>query len=185
MSMIRRSPVVAIIVACAIFYGVRSQSLAPAPAPAGMDCVMAVSNATDCLTYVQAGSKAKVPDKNCCPEIASLVDNYPMCLCELLGGAASSYGISIDTARALKLPSVCHVTTPPVSTCSALGIPISSPSMAPGSSESPSSGGPELPAGSAPSSPPTSNHGNPCFNGIEFVLLASFSFIVAAVVGIF
>ncbi|KAG1365559.1 non-specific lipid transfer protein GPI-anchored 2 [Cocos nucifera] len=186
MSMIRRSPVIAIIVACAIFYGVRAQSLAPAPAPAGLDCMTAVLNTTDCLSYVEAGSKAKVPDKNCCPELASLVDNYPICLCELLSGAASSYGINISTARALNLPSVCHVTTPPLSACSALGVPITSPlspSMSPGSSASPASGGPELP-GSAPSSPPSSNHVNPCIRGIELVLLASFSFIIAFV-GIF
>ncbi|XP_008807342.1 non-specific lipid transfer protein GPI-anchored 2-like [Phoenix dactylifera] len=189
MSMVRRSPVIAIIVACTIFYGARAQS--PAPAPAGTECMTAVLNTTDCLSYVQAGSKAKVPDKACCPELASLVDNYPICLCELLGGAASSYGISIDSARALKLPSVCHVTTPPVSTCAALGIPVGSPmspSMAPGSG-SPSSGGPELPGGSTSSpiaSPPSGNHGSRCSRGIELLLAASFSFIVAiVVVGIF
>lgn len=183
MSMIRPSRVIAIIVACAILYGVRAQSPAPAPGP---DCVTALTNSADCLTYVQAGSNLSAPDKACCPEIASLVDNYPICLCELLGGAASSYGIMIDTARALKLPSICNVTTPPVSTCAVLGIPIASPmspSMAPGSEYPSTGGGPQLPAGSigSPASPPSGNHGNPCFRGIEIMLAASFSFIVAVV----
>jgi hypothetical protein len=49
--------------------------------------------------------------------VSGLVDSNPVCLCDLLSGAADSYGIAVDYARALALPGICRVATPPVSTC--------------------------------------------------------------------
>jgi hypothetical protein len=91
---------------------------APAPA-AAMDaaCLNSLLNMSDCLPYVQAGSATARPDAACCPELAGMVGSNPLCLCELLSGAADSYGIAVDYSRALALPGVCRVETPPVSTC--------------------------------------------------------------------
>uniref|UniRef100_A0A452ZDQ6 Bifunctional inhibitor/plant lipid transfer protein/seed storage helical domain-containing protein n=1 Tax=Aegilops tauschii subsp. strangulata TaxID=200361 RepID=A0A452ZDQ6_AEGTS len=93
---------------------------AAAPGPAGglsAACLNSLLNMSDCLPYVQAGSKARAPDKPCCPELAGMVGSNPVCLCELLSGAADSLGIAVDYARALALPGVCRVATPPITTC--------------------------------------------------------------------
>ena len=92
---------------------------ATAPSPGSNACFTALLNMSDCLTYVQDGSNQTKPDKGCCPELAGLVDSNPICLCQLLGNP-DSVGIKIDLNKALKLPSVCRVTTPPVSTCSGI-----------------------------------------------------------------
>lgn len=91
-------------------------SFGPAPSP-GPDCFTILLNLSDCLTYVQPGSNLTKPDKPCCPELANLVQSSPLCLCKLLGDPKST-GLNIDINRALKLPSVCAVSTPPVSLCS-------------------------------------------------------------------
>lgn len=101
-----------------------SSTAAPAPGPAGgMDsaCMNALLNMSDCLPFVEKGSSTRRPDAPCCPELAGLVGSNPVCLCALLAGAADSYGIAVDYARALALPGICRVSTPPVSTCA--GIP--------------------------------------------------------------
>jgi hypothetical protein len=92
---------------------------APGPSGGGVDsaCLNSLLNMSDCLTYVTKGSAARRPDAPCCPELAGMVDSNPVCLCELLSGAADSYGIAVDYARALALPGICRVATPPVSTC--------------------------------------------------------------------
>jgi hypothetical protein len=41
----------------------------------------------------------------------------PRCLCAVLGGGASSLGITINDTRALELPGACGVKTPPASQC--------------------------------------------------------------------
>ncbi|KAF6146498.1 hypothetical protein GIB67_037798 [Kingdonia uniflora] len=114
-------------------YSSVSAQEAPAPAPeAGLDCMTPLVNMSDCLTFVEAGSKLKTPDKGCCPAFAGLVESAPICLCQLLGNS-NSFGITLDMNKALSLPTVCKVQTPPVSLCPA-GVPAGSP-MA---SESPS-----------------------------------------------
>lgn len=86
-----------------------------APAPA-LDCFTYLLNLSDCLTFVEGGSNLTKPDPGCCPELANLVDTQPICLCQLLGDPGQ-VGISVDVNRALKLPSLCSVSTPPVSLC--------------------------------------------------------------------
>ncbi|XP_057431837.1 non-specific lipid transfer protein GPI-anchored 12-like [Lotus japonicus] len=135
-------------------HGMSAQSLAPesasAPSPAGVDCFTALTNVSDCLTFVEAGSNLTKPDKGCCPEFAGLIESNPICLCQLLG-KPDFVGIKINLNKAIKLPSVCGVDTPPVSTCSVIGVPVSLPpsseGLAPGGSatspsNAPSSGGP-------------------------------------------
>ncbi|EES19718.1 non-specific lipid transfer protein GPI-anchored 2 [Sorghum bicolor] len=146
-----------------------AQQPSPSPSPTaggGMDsaCMNSLLNMSDCLTYVTKGSTARRPDTPCCPELAGLVDSNPICLCELLSGAADSYGIAVDYARALALPGICRVATPPVSTCTALGYdvrvgPAAAPmsgSPSPMSGISPSGEGPQFPGTSPVASPPSS-----------------------------
>ncbi|OEL28439.1 hypothetical protein BAE44_0010540 [Dichanthelium oligosanthes] len=146
-----------------------SPAAAPGPASGGIDssCMNSLLNMSDCLTYVTKGSAARRPDKPCCPELAGLVDSNPVCLCELLSGAADSYGIAVDYARALALPGICRVATPPVSTCTAMGYdvrmgPAAAPmsgSPSPMSGMAPSGEGPQFPGTSPLASPPSStNH---------------------------
>ncbi|PON59191.1 Bifunctional inhibitor/plant lipid transfer protein/seed storage helical domain containing protein [Parasponia andersonii] len=116
-----------------------------APGPSGPDCTTLLLGMADCLSYVQLGSNLTKPDKPCCPELKSLVDNSPICLCELLANSDTS-GFQIDINRATKLPSVCKVDTPPPSTCALLGIPVGVPT----SSEGPSPSSGLSPAGSSP-----------------------------------
>ncbi|XP_042515107.1 non-specific lipid transfer protein GPI-anchored 2-like [Macadamia integrifolia] len=105
-----------------------------AAAPSG-DCMTSLLNMSDCLTYVETGSKLKTPDKACCPELAGLVDSNPICLCQLFGDT-SSYGFTLDKNKALGLPKVCKIITPSPSLCAEIGIPIGAPvaSEAPGAS---------------------------------------------------
>ncbi|CAM0954920.1 unnamed protein product [Alopecurus aequalis] len=167
-----------------------SAATAAAPAPAaGMDaaCLNSLLNMSDCLPYVQAGSTTRKPEAPCCPELAGMVDSNPVCLCELLSGAADSYGITVDYARALALPGVCRVATPPVSTCEALGYHVRglAPSSAPGMSPagSPSGDSPQFPGSSPIASPPApgANHAACRFPGL--VALAALPLAVAVAAG--
>ncbi|XXG50807.1 hypothetical protein AAC387_Pa02g4731 [Persea americana] len=98
-----------------------------APAPSS-DCLNALANMSACLTYVMAGSNQTVPDEGCCPALAGLVESNPICLCELFG-ESNSFGIDLDMAKAVNLPSVCKISTPPLSTCALLGIPVGAPGI--------------------------------------------------------
>ncbi|KAL5571282.1 hypothetical protein UlMin_020879 [Ulmus minor] len=95
--------------------GVLAHALASAPDSAN-DCLTLLTGMMDCLSYVQKGSNLTVPEKPCCPELKNVVDTNPICLCELLANGAN-YGLKIDLKRATKLPSVCKVDAPPLSTC--------------------------------------------------------------------
>ncbi|KAA8550100.1 hypothetical protein F0562_001784 [Nyssa sinensis] len=103
---------------------------AAAPSPS-LGCTTYLVNTSDCLTYVEAGSNLTKPDKGCCPELAGLVESHPICLCLLLGHT-DSIGIPIDLNKALKLPSVCDITTPPITLCSVAGYPIGAPKSSKG-----------------------------------------------------
>lgn len=99
-----------------------SMSMSPAGGPAtsgGMDCMTVLVNMSSCLTYVEQGSNFTKPDKECCPALAGLLDSNPICLCQLLGDPDKT-GVQIDVNRALKLPKICKLNTPPVSTCAGI-----------------------------------------------------------------
>ncbi|XP_059315026.1 non-specific lipid transfer protein GPI-anchored 2-like isoform X1 [Lycium ferocissimum] len=141
-----------------------SPSMAMSPAAAGpstsggMDCMTVLLNMSSCLTFVEQGSNLTKPDKECCPALAGLLDSNPICLCQLLGDP-DKVGIQIDVNRALKLPTMCSLETPPVSTCAALGIPVAAPTSgevpasSPGSSTTTSGEGPAASPGGFASSP--------------------------------
>ncbi|KAL3325337.1 hypothetical protein AABB24_039101, partial [Solanum stoloniferum] len=100
-----------------------SMSMSPAasgPATSGgMDCMTVLLNMSSCLTYVEQDSKLTKPDKECCPSFAGLLDSNPICLCQLLGNP-DKIGIQIDVNKALKLPNICKLETPPVSACAGI-----------------------------------------------------------------
>ncbi|XP_008451079.2 non-specific lipid transfer protein GPI-anchored 2 isoform X2 [Cucumis melo] len=123
--------ILALAVATMAIEGISGQ--APAPGPAGeVDCFTTLLNMSDCLSYVTAGSNDTKPNKQCCSELAGLVESSPKCLCELLSDP-DKVGLTIDVDRAMKLPSQCRVSTPPISLCSLLGFPVgSSPAPSPG-----------------------------------------------------
>ncbi|XP_073042023.1 non-specific lipid transfer protein GPI-anchored 11-like [Primulina eburnea] len=107
-----------------------------APSPS-LDCFSYIVNMSDCLSYVTPGSGVTEPDSGCCPELSHLVDTRPICLCELLSNP-DKLGISIDKNKAIMLPSVCRVNTPPLSACAGPSPPASS---TPGNQNN---GGPKL-----------------------------------------
>ncbi|XP_068664237.1 non-specific lipid transfer protein GPI-anchored 29-like [Aristolochia californica] len=108
-----------------------------APAPASQDCqTLAVNDLISCLDYVQPNSTAKAPAKDCCTGINEIFNSDPLCLCQLLLNS-SSLGLEFNKTRALALPTVCKLNTPPVSICYTLLPPASAPLGA----ESPESGG--------------------------------------------
>ncbi|KAK2388632.1 hypothetical protein QL285_062292 [Trifolium repens] len=118
-----------------------AQSPAPvtadAPVPAPDVCFTAITNMSDCLTFVD-------DERN----------------------SESIIGIKINVKKALKLPSLCKVTTPDISLCSAIGYPVSLPpsssaSVPPSSSASlpPSSSGDSMSPGM--SMTPTGSAGGP------------------------
>ncbi|XP_037419513.1 xylogen-like protein 11 isoform X3 [Triticum dicoccoides] len=116
------------------------KAAAPGPA-AGLSaaCLNSLLNMTDCLPYVQAGSKARAPEKPCCPELAGMV---------AAGFAALRVSIEVDL--------ICVDII-----LAAMGYNVRlgpSPAPAPGS-PSPMSPGdsPQYPAGPSPfASPPAS-----------------------------
>ncbi|KAL9391056.1 hypothetical protein Peur_014976 [Populus x canadensis] len=125
---------------------------ASGPIP-GNDCITAVANASDCLDYVTTGSNLTVPAKNCCPEIAALIDSNALCLCQLLSGdVAKQFGLSIDFGRAVKLPAVCKIANAPsVSLCSVAGFPVAAPASGPSTGLRPPVPAAESPGGLAAS----------------------------------
>ncbi|KAI6669704.1 hypothetical protein NL676_004589 [Syzygium grande] len=139
---------------------------APAPGPSA-DCISILVNMSDCLTYVETGSNVTVPDKACCPELAGMVENSPVCLCELIG-QNNSFGIDLDVNRALKLPSACDVVTPPLSLCAAVGVPISSQ-------------GPAAPVAGTPSTKKDSGASTPHGGLSTFVLAFGLKIVVLSI----
>ncbi|XP_040993325.1 non-specific lipid transfer protein GPI-anchored 2-like [Juglans microcarpa x Juglans regia] len=189
--MVTAKPGVAAMVAAALFfsafYNVSAQGPVPGPAqaeaPSGLGegpapsatagCFDVLLNMSDCLTYVEDGSKTTKPDKGCCPELAGLVDSNPICLCQLLAtNTTASFGIKINLKRALNLPSVCGVPTPPVSTCSVAGIDVP-PIGAPTSTEDSAT-----PGAQPPGAPSTGNNGN----GASSILGSAIPFTVGLVI---
>ncbi|KAJ6927687.1 non-specific lipid transfer protein GPI-anchored 2-like [Populus alba x Populus x berolinensis] len=124
---------------------------ASGPIP-GIDCITAVSNASDCLDYVTTGSNLTVPEKNCCPELAGLIESKPLCLCQLLSGdVAKQFGLSIDLGRAVNLPAVCKIANAPsASLCSVAGYPVAAPASGPSTGLPP-----PVPGTAAPASGPS------------------------------
>ncbi|XP_074572162.1 non-specific lipid transfer protein GPI-anchored 26-like [Curcuma longa] len=78
-------------------------------------CTSAIISLAPCLNYITGN--ASTPSSSCCSQLASIVRSQPACLCSVLNGGASSFGVTVDRTRALAMPGACKVQTPPVSQC--------------------------------------------------------------------
>ncbi|KAK6141352.1 hypothetical protein DH2020_024902 [Rehmannia glutinosa] len=88
-------------------------------------CKNTLMGLSPCLNYVTGNSSS--PSSSCCSQLSNVVQSQPQCLCLLMNGAASSYGININQTLALALPGVCNVQTPPLSRCNDVNAPTGSP----------------------------------------------------------
>ncbi|TVU41672.1 hypothetical protein EJB05_15212, partial [Eragrostis curvula] len=91
----------------------------------GGSCMTEMVSLAPCLGYM-SGNASK-PSSSCCSSLSAVVASNPRCLCMVLGGAASSLGVTINNTLALQLPAACDVKTPPPSQCKSVGVPVSSP----------------------------------------------------------
>ncbi|KAG6778154.1 hypothetical protein POTOM_018006 [Populus tomentosa] len=150
---------------------------ASGPIP-GIDCITAVSNASDCLEYVTTGSNLTVPDKNCCPELAGLIESRALCLCQLLSGdVAKQFGLSIDFGRAVNLPAVCKIANAPsASLCSVAGYPVAAPASGPSTGLPPPVPAAESPGGLAASPSAGENGAASSIAGSAFAVFGGLAF---------
>ncbi|CAA0828090.1 Bifunctional inhibitor/lipid-transfer protein/seed storage 2S albumin superfamily protein [Striga hermonthica] len=112
------------------------------------DCTMALVSLSPCVAYISGNSSA--PSAPCCSRLSGVVRSQPQCLCGLLKGGTSNFGILVNRTTALALPSACRVETPPVCQCDAVNGPAMS---APVPSGSPVDGPPEDPNPSSNTDP--------------------------------
>ncbi|XP_062188240.1 non-specific lipid transfer protein GPI-anchored 5-like [Phragmites australis] len=116
-------------------------------------CTLSIVSLSPCLSFTAGSTSA--PSAPCCSALASVVQGAPQCLCAVLGGGASSLGVTVNSTRALELPGKCKIQTPPVSQCNAVGAPVASPATPGAGSASPSAPAPTVEAPIAP--PPATN----------------------------
>ncbi|XP_024982059.1 non-specific lipid-transfer protein-like protein At5g64080 [Cynara cardunculus var. scolymus] len=145
------------------------------PAP---DCMTALYNVSDCLSFVQVGSNMTAPDKACCPEFAGLLESNPICLCDLIG---SSESFGVDLSRALMLPDACKLETPSISSCPAT--PTSAPEPSPTGEAPGSTAAGAVPNGGAAPGPVGSGTGGS--NGASSTTVHDLSTFVCLAVAIF
>lgn len=74
-------------------------------------CSSVMMTLSPCLDFI--GSKSPEPGFSCCTTLAGVVQTDPRCLCMVLDGTATSFGIAINHTRALELPGNCKVQAPP------------------------------------------------------------------------
>ncbi|GJT03879.1 bifunctional inhibitor/plant lipid transfer protein/seed storage helical domain-containing protein [Tanacetum coccineum] len=103
------------------------------PPTAAPDCLTALANVSDCLTFVQVGSNLTKPDKACCPEYAGLLESNPMCICGLIE-QLDQYGVDLN--RAFMINDACKLEVPSLDSCPAAPVSAPTPSSA---SEAPGS----------------------------------------------
>ncbi|KAL2463892.1 Bifunctional inhibitor/lipid-transfer protein/seed storage 2S albumin superfamily protein [Forsythia ovata] len=96
-----------------------------AGATAQSSCTSVLLSMTSCLSYISGSSTT--PSSSCCSALANVVKTQPECLCSIVNGGGSSFGVNINQTRAIGLPGACKVQTPPVSRCSSVNGPAMSP----------------------------------------------------------
>ncbi|KAG6530041.1 non-specific lipid transfer protein GPI-anchored 5-like [Zingiber officinale] len=116
--------------------------LGTAAAQSSAGCTSAIIGLAPCLNYITGNATA--PSPACCSQLATVVQSQPECLCSVLNGGGSSFGVTVNQTRALAMPGACKVQTPPVSECNAGA-----------KSPTPSPATPEAPADPAPATPST------------------------------
>ncbi|XP_055811827.1 non-specific lipid transfer protein GPI-anchored 5-like [Solanum dulcamara] len=107
-------------------------------------CTTALVSLSPCLNYVTGNTTT--PSSSCCSQLSRVVSSQPRCLCSVLNGGGSSFGISINQTLAVTLPSACNVQTPPVSRCNGgANGPAASPADSPPADSTKES--PDIPSG--------------------------------------
>ncbi|GFP92315.1 hypothetical protein PHJA_001375600 [Phtheirospermum japonicum] len=104
-------------------------------------CTMALASLSPCLNYIRGNSST--PSSSCCSRLSNVVQSNPQCLCALLKGGASNFGIAVNQTLALALPGACDVQTPPVSQCD--GVNNGPPNSGPAPADAPADEIPEDP----------------------------------------
>ncbi|KAG8100572.1 hypothetical protein GUJ93_ZPchr0013g36032 [Zizania palustris] len=127
----------------------------PGAAQGGSSCMTEIISLAPCLGYM-SGNSSTAPKSSCCTALSSVVTSKPECLCNVLGGGASSLGVAINSTRALELPAACNVKTPPASQCNTVGVPVPSPTAAPATPTTTTPAVPNVtPAGTGSKATPT------------------------------
>lgn len=93
------------VLATALWAGVSAQT----------GCNSAIISLSPCLSYIVGNSST--PSSACCTQLAGVVTNQAQCLCTVLNGGGSSFGLNLNQTQALALPGACNVQTPPLSQC--------------------------------------------------------------------
>ncbi|CAA7399159.1 unnamed protein product [Spirodela intermedia] len=78
-------------------------------------CTASILSLASCLGYITGVDPT--PSSSCCGGLASVVKTSPLCLCQVLNGGASQFGVTVNQTQALQLPGACNVETPPASNC--------------------------------------------------------------------
>ncbi|KAL3626079.1 hypothetical protein CASFOL_029628 [Castilleja foliolosa] len=78
-------------------------------------CTSALMSLSPCMNYVTGNTST--PSSSCCSSLANIVQSQPECLCSLVNGGGSSFGLSINQTLAMALPVVCNVQTPSITRC--------------------------------------------------------------------
>ncbi|KAK6135032.1 hypothetical protein DH2020_031210 [Rehmannia glutinosa] len=154
-------------------------------------CSSTLLSLASCVNYVTGNTS--VPSTSCCTSLASVVQSQPQCLCPLLNGAGSSFGISINQTLALALPAVCNVQTPSVSRCNGgangpatapAPSPLSSPtdgSNEPADDDPTTTPVPSIPSGTGSKTVPTTNGNTSDGSSVaSSIRLSAFALLIAA-----
>ncbi|KAK6120071.1 hypothetical protein DH2020_046201 [Rehmannia glutinosa] len=148
-------------------------------------CSSTLLSLASCVNYVTGNTT--VPSSSCCTSLASVVQSQHQCLCPLLNGAGSSFGISVNQTLALALPAVCNVQTPPVSQCNGgANGPATAPAPSPLSSPTDGSNEPAdddpttTPVPSIPSVPTTNGNTSGGSSVASSIRLSAFALLIAA-----
>ncbi|KAM6558681.1 hypothetical protein CsatA_027920 [Cannabis sativa] len=114
-------------------------------ATAQSSCSNSLMSLAPCLNYI-TGNSSSNPSSSCCSSLTSVVQSSPQCLCSVLNGGATSFGITVNRTLALSLPGACKVNTPPLSQCNAANSPTGSaipPATSPSAADSPNTNTPD------------------------------------------
>eukprot|EP00253_Pinus_taeda_P006860 PITA_06860 len=95
------------------------------------------------------------PSQSCCSGLSNVVKTNPVCLCQLFSGG-NSVGVNINQTLAMAMPAACKITTPSISTCKVVGVPIP-PISSPTAPKAPSTGS----TGSGDKTKPTNTGSSP------------------------
>ncbi|CAH9081161.1 unnamed protein product [Cuscuta europaea] len=167
-------------------------------ASAQSNCITTILSLSPCLNYITGNSSA--PSSSCCTQLSNVVASSPQCLCSLLNGGGSSYGININQTLATSMTGACKLQTPPLSSCNggsgrptaSAAVPPPPPSSPVGSGAPPSTETTTTPSGSAtPTSgskavpSPTDSASAGCHMAVPFNILSFFLFAAGSILGTF